>query len=214
MDRTDPRDAILFATLPHVAFDGWVDATIKRGTEDAGFPPETRLRVFPGGPLEMIEHWSEWSDRRMLETMEARNTTTVRLRERIAGAIRTRIEINAPYREAARRTLAFLAVPPNTVSAARMTWRTVNAIWYAAGDTSADFSYYTKRATLAPVYAAAVLYWLDDDLDDFAGTWAFVQRRIDDIMRLPLRPASLRALIPSPFRWLRPSPRAFGRRPV
>ncbi|MBK8908630.1 MAG: COQ9 family protein [Rhodospirillales bacterium] len=210
MDSTDPRDAILFATLPHVAFDGWVDRTLKRGAEDAGFPPEARFRVFPGGALEMIEHWSDVSDRRMLETMDAGNTTAVRLRERISGAIRARIDCNSPYREAARRSLAFLAMPPNTVRAARMTWRTVDAIWYAAGDASADFSFYTKRATLVPVYGAAVLYWLDDESEDFAGTWAFVERRIDDIMRLPQRQARLRSMIPSPFRWLGRTP--FGRR--
>jgi ubiquinone biosynthesis protein COQ9 len=61
----------------------------------------------------------------------------------------------------------------------------VSAIWYAAGDTATDFNYYTKRALLAGVYSATVLYWLDDKSEDFAKTWTFLDRRIADVMRVP-----------------------------
>ena len=45
--------------------------------------------------------------------------------------------------------------------------RTIDTVWHAAGDTSADFSWYTKRAILAPIYSLALLYWLrDDGFDD------------------------------------------------
>jgi len=49
----------------------------------------------------------------------------------------------------------------------------------------ADFSYYTKRMLLAGVYAATLLYWLEDRSQDAAATWAFLDRRIADIARIP-----------------------------
>ena len=84
-------------------------------------------------------------------------------RDRVTVAVRARLELLAPHREACRRLMSFLALPPNAGLAASSTWKTVNAMWYAAGDTSTDFNFYTKRALLASVYASTVLYWLGDE---------------------------------------------------
>ena len=47
---------------------------------------------------------------------------------------------------------------------------TVDAIWYAAGDSATDFNFYTKRGLLAAVYGATMLYWLDDRSPDCTDT--------------------------------------------
>ncbi|MEO7364950.1 MAG: COQ9 family protein, partial [Sphingomicrobium sp.] len=41
----------------------------------------------------------------------------------------------------------------------------------------------TKRMTLGAVYASTLLTWLDDDSDKRAETAAFLDRRIDDVMK-------------------------------
>ena len=69
-------------------------------------------------------------------------------------------------------------------AAAACTARTVDAIWHAAGDRSADFSWYTKRAILAAVYSATVLYWLRDTSEDDAATLAFLDRRLAGVGRI------------------------------
>jgi ubiquinone biosynthesis protein COQ9 len=185
MDLEETRDRIVLATLPHVAFEGWSDRALRAGLADAGLTPEQGALAFSGGALEMIEHWTRYGDRRMLEAMQAIDAGAMRVRERIAAAVRFRIEVNVPYREAVRRTMSFLALPPNAPLAIKSTWGTVDAIWYACGDTSTDLSFYSKRATLAAVYGATVLYWLDDSSEEFADTWAFLDRRIDDVMQIP-----------------------------
>ena len=53
-----------------------------------------------------------------------------------------------------------------------------------SGDSSDDFNWYTKRATLTGVYSATVLYWLGDESTDSANTWAFLDRRIGDVMQI------------------------------
>ena len=179
------RDRVVLTTLPHVAFDGWSDRALRAGLADAGLAPEQGALTFSRGALEMIRHWSRYGDRRMLEAMQAIDAGALRTRERIAAAVRFRIEVNAPYREAVRRTMSFLALPPNTPVAITSTWESVDAIWYACADTSTDLSFYSKRATLAAVYVATVLYWLDDASEEFADSWAFLERRIDDLMRIP-----------------------------
>jgi ubiquinone biosynthesis protein COQ9 len=180
----DLRDRIVLATLPHVAFEGWSDRALWDGLADTGLTPEQGLLTFAGGPLEMIEHWMRYADRRMLELMQGLDPAAMRVRERIAAAVRFRIEVNVPYREAVRRTISFLALPPNAIVAARSMYATIDAIWYACGDASTDFSFYTKRATLAAVYSATVLFWLADTSEQFVDTWAFLDRRIDSVMQV------------------------------
>jgi ubiquinone biosynthesis protein COQ9 len=194
-DLQDERDRIVLATLPHVAFEGWTDRALRRGAADAGLSPEQASLAFPGGTAEVIRHWSDWADRRMLESLQSADLGAMRMRERIAAAVRSRIEANAPYREPVRRTLSFLALPTNQPLAARCTYATVDAMWYACGDTATDVSFYTNRATLAGVYAATVLYWLGDSSEDFGATWAFLDRRIDDVMRIPRLTEGLKRMI-------------------
>ena len=215
----EAREKILFATLPNVAFDGWVERTLRMGAESAGYPPEMALRVFPGGPREAIRFWSDRDDRWMLDRMGKDDLTAMPFREQLAKAIRLRIEVNAPYREAVRRTMSFLAMPQNYATATRNTFEAVSAIWYAVGDTSTDFNFYTKRLTLAPIYVATVLYWIDDSSEDSAGTWAFLERRLEDSMiipRLQARVGEMVGALTSPFsprsRWSRR--RVSPKRPV
>jgi ubiquinone biosynthesis protein COQ9 len=202
MQIDETRDRILSAMLPHVAFDGWTDRSLDTGVAAAGYPPEMAMRAFPHGMEDVIGHWSDWSDRRMLEGMKRLSLDAMRVHDRIATGVRLRIEVNSPYREAVRRALSFLALPQNAALAARNTYNTVNAIWYAAGDTSTDFNFYTKRGLLAPVYVSTVLYWLGDESEDSSATWAYLDRRIDDVMHISKIQARIQdaiaAFVPSP----------------
>jgi ubiquinone biosynthesis protein COQ9 len=212
-DRDAVREAIIDAALPHVPFDGWTQATLQQGAADAGHDKVMALRVFPGGPVEAVEFWSHLADRRMLAALEQRDLSAMKVRERIATAIRVRLEQTAGHREAVRRALSLLAMPLNAGKGPALLWRTVDAIWYAAGDTATDFNYYTKRGLLAGVYSATLLCWLEDRSEGFATTWAFLDRRIAEVMRVPQALNGLRKRLeglPTPFSFLRNGP--FGRR--
>ncbi|HEX2886612.1 COQ9 family protein [Vineibacter terrae] len=177
------RDRVLDAVLFNVAFDGWGPSGVRAAVRDGAIPAEEAALAFPGGALDMIEYHSIRADRRMVEELERRNVGGLKVRDRITLAVRVRLEQNVAHREGVRRALAILALPINAPVAARLLYRTVDAIWYAAGDRSADFSFYTKRATLAAVYSSTVLYWLNDRSEGMSETWAFLDRRIADVMR-------------------------------
>jgi ubiquinone biosynthesis protein COQ9 len=187
-DQDRRRDDLLLATLPHVAFEGWTQRAIAAGLADSGLSEADGELAFPGGTAEMIAHWQSWSDRRTFDAVDGAAIDGLTTAERLAMAARARIEVNIPYREAVRRTLAFLALPANAATALRLSWQTVDALWYAAGDTTTDFRYYGRRAALAAIYAATVFYWLDDDSEDFAATWAFLDRRLGDDAVAGFRP--------------------------
>ncbi|MCW8835637.1 MAG: COQ9 family protein [Rhodospirillales bacterium] len=182
-DLQEQRDRILLATLDHVVFEGWTDRAMRMGLSDAGMTETDGLIAFPGGVADMVGHFSDYADRQMLAAVEKENGEKRGVTARIAAAVRARLEICEPWREQVRRAVGFLALPRNAPLAARCNWRTVDAMWHAAGDASADFSFYTKRATLAAVYTATLLYWLEDESEDFAETWGFLDRRLADVGR-------------------------------
>ncbi len=137
-----------------------------------------------------------------MAALELMQLPAMKMGERIATAVRTRLGILAPHREAVRRSLALLAAPQNLALGARLLYDTVDALWYAAGDTATDFNFYTKRGLLAGVYAATTLYWLDDRSAEQVETAAFLDRRLAEVMAFPRVTQRLKtwaSRLPDPF---------------
>ncbi len=177
------RDAIVLAMLPHVPFDGWGSRAMAAAAKDAGLDETMSERAFPGGPAAAAVHFAALADRRLEDEARAADLASKRFTERIAWLVRRRLEAWGDQREAVRRAVAALALPGRGVQAARTAWHTADTIWHLAGDSSTDFSWYTRRATLVGVYTATLLCWLDDNTEGFAATWAFLDRRLADVGR-------------------------------
>jgi ubiquinone biosynthesis protein COQ9 len=220
--QTDPaleeaRERILDAALAHVAFDGWGRAALAAGAADAGYDADTARRAFLGGGIEAALHHSARADTRMLAALEELALDDMGTTATVAAAVRLRLEQNADDREAVRRALPCFALPGNAPHATRALYRTVDAIWHAAGDRSTDHNFYTKRGLLAAVYGATLLHWLDDKSEGFADTWAFLDRRLAEVLAVPVFFGHARRLVgglPSPIRLLRAGAKtARARRP-
>ena len=184
MDGEKTRARLLEAALAHVAFDGWTGTALAAGAVDLGLDPAAAVNAFPGGPAALIEYFSAGADRRMLAELEKRGLADLRVRDRVAMGVRVRLDLLEPHREAVRRGLSFLALPRNAPLGVKCVYRTVDAIWHAAGDTSTDYNFYSKRLLLAGVYATTLLAWLDDRSEGHAETWAFLDRRIDEVLKV------------------------------
>ncbi|MFV3129662.1 COQ9 family protein [Niveispirillum sp. KHB5.9] len=207
------KDAILTAMLPDVAFDGWTDTALRRGAEAAGFHSQEALAAFPGGALEAVCWFSDWADRQMRAALTETDLSALKVRERVTLAVRKRLEILTPHREAVRRAGSLLALPQNAARGPQLVYATVDAAWRAAGDGSVDYNFYTKRLLLAGLVTATTLYWLDDRSDGLSDSWAFLDRRIANVMSLGKaigqvtgradKAAGILAHIPSPARFLR-----------
>lgn len=178
------RPVLVEALLPNVAFDGWSAAALDAAAAAIGIPADRARLVFPGGAIEMIDAWILKTDRDMADEMARRGAAAMKIRDRITTAIRIRIDQARPHKEAVRRAFAVLAQPQNAALSARTLWRSADAMWRTAGDTATDFNHYTKRLSLGGVYAATLLYWLQDESEDDADTFAFLGRRIDTIMQV------------------------------
>ena len=181
-------DEIRTRLAPHIgsnaAFDGWSDAARDLAAETAGVDRDVAALAFAGGAVAMIDAWFDHVDAQMARACPPERLAAMKIRERIAALVEARLATLAPDRESLRRALAVLALPTHVARAARLGWRSADRMWRLAGDTATDYNHYTKRAMLLATYAATITVFLDDDSEGHADTSAFLQRRIDDIMRI------------------------------
>ena len=178
------REKILAEALAHVAFDGWHDKTLSAAAEKVGASAAELKAAFPRGVSDALLFFSSEADRKAVEAIEKADLKPMRVRERVAFAVRKRIEAVAKHKEAARRGAAVFALPQHALDGTTAVYRTVDALWRAVGDTSADFNFYTKRLLLSGVYTTTMLHWFADTSEDFEDTWKFLDRRIADVMQI------------------------------
>ncbi len=179
------------AVAENAAFDGWGAAARDMAADMNGVDKDVAALAFPGGAVDMIDAWFASVDAAMVATLSPDALAAMKIRQRITALVEARLTATAPHREALRRALAILALPQNIATAARLGWRSVDAMWRAAGDTATDYNHYTKRAMLFAVYGITITVFLDDESKGHADTSAFLSRRIDGIMRVEKAKANI-----------------------
>jgi ubiquinone biosynthesis protein COQ9 len=189
----DELRVALTPLLPaEAAFDGWSPVALDRAAQTLGVPADRARLAFPQGAVDMIDAWFASLDQAMRQALPPESLAAMKMRDRIRASLWARLQAAGPDREAVRRALAVLSLPHNAPRGARLAWRAADAVWRLAGDSATDLNHYTKRATLVAVYGATLLAWLDDESEGFAETAAFLDRRIDDVMRFEKAKARLK----------------------
>ena len=188
---TPAKARLLEAIGPHVAFDGWSETAFRAAASEAGMPLDEARGVCPRGALDLAVGFHQEGDREMARRLRGDSLDDMRFRDRVARAIRLRLDV-AGDKEVVRRGTALFALPQHALEGARLIWGTADAIWDALGDPSDDVNWYTKRATLSGVYGATVLYWLGDDSLGHEATDAFIDRRIGEVMQIETVKGKLR----------------------
>ena len=177
------RRELALAVGENAVFDGWTRAAVDSAAAQLGIDTIQARLAMPKTQAAMIDIYIQEVDRALEAWFTPKRLKPMKIREKIRSLIWHRLEIMGPAREAVRRALAILAMPQNLPLALKAGWRSADLMWRIAGDTSTDFNHYTKRMTLGAVYGSTLLVWLDDRSEGWADTAAFLDRRIDDVMR-------------------------------
>ena len=190
-NQSEVQARILEAARFHLAFDGFSEAVLSAAAADAGVCDEEAKAAFPRGAIDLAYAFHIAGDHALALAMEDM-PADLRYSQKVAWAVKERLAIAAQDREAVRRAAGYFALPIHAATASRALWHTADTIWNGLGDTSDDFNWYSKRAILSGVYSASLLYWLGDTSESAANTDAFVERRIEDVMRFEKAKASAR----------------------
>ncbi len=185
------KAAILDAAVAHVPFEGWSEAALKAAIADSGVSEGLARALYPRGGVDLAIAYHQRGDQAMRDRLATTPQTGLRYRDKVAQAVRFRVEA-VTDKEAVRRGSTLFSLPQHATDGAKLIWGTADAMWMALGDTSRDLNWYTKRATLSAVYGATVLFWLGDDSPGQQSTWDFLDRRIDDVMQIEKAKAAMR----------------------
>ena len=188
-------DEIRVRLAPHVAdaatFDGWSDAAVEAAAGAMQIDRAVARLAFPGGAMDMIAAWVEHIDAEMVRAFPPERIAGLKVRERIRELVWSRISAAIGREEAMRRALAIQSMPQNAAAALRQGWHSADLMWRLAGDDAADYNHYTKRAILAGIYGATLAVFVSDESEGKAETRAFLERRIDGVMKFEKAKANL-----------------------
>jgi len=188
-------DELRLALAPEIAraavFDGWNDKALAQAAAAAGVDPAVARLAFPGGAMDMIAAWIEGTDAKMVAAFGGGALEGLKVRERIRTLLQFRLDAIAGMEEALRRALAIQAMPRNLGRTMQLGWRSADQMWRLAGDTATDYNHYTKRAILMGIYSATLAVWVEDESEDKVETRAFLDRRIEGVMKFEKAKAQL-----------------------
>ena len=180
-------DELRLALAPAIAdaaiFDGWSDAALEMAADQMGADIDVARLAFKGGAIDMVFAWIEAVDMAMGAAFPQEKVAQMKIRERIRSLVQFRLDAVAGQEEALRRALAIMAMPQNAPASAKRGWQTADLMWRLAGDTATDYNHYTKRAILASLYGATLAVFVEDESEGKAETKAFLDRRIEGVMK-------------------------------
>ncbi len=178
----DAKEQLLDAMLGHVPFDGWSETSFRMAIADCDMDDALARAICPRGAVDLALAFHARGDAAMVERLKTEDLSDLKFRDRIAAAVRFRLQA-VDDKELVRRGMTLFSLPMHAADGAKALWQTCDLIWDTLGDTSDDVNWYTKRATLSGVYSSTVLFWLGDDSPDHQKTWEFLDRRIDNVMQ-------------------------------
>ena len=191
-DNNQTRIDLIKAMLTHVPFDGWTWEAMEQGAVDIGYEKKKtsseRIKIFKNlfknGSIDFIDIFSEIIDLEVKENYNSMEAKPERVPEKIKKIIMIRLNLCQKYKEAVRSSISLSAIPVNTKISLNILYRTCNSIWRIVGDKSTDFSFYTRRISLAAVYTSTLLFWLNDKSNNNIETEFFLDRRLKDISKI------------------------------
>lgn len=188
-------DELRLAMAPTVAeaaiFDGWSADAVAAAANDLKVDPDVAALAYPGGAMDMIAAWIETIDAQMAAALPQDVLAKMPIRERIRSLVQFRLDAVVGLEEALRRALAIMAMPQNARRSLGTGWHSADIMWRLAGDTATDYNHYTKRTILAGIYGATLAVFVGDESEGKADTKAFLDRRIEGVMKFEKTKAKL-----------------------
>ncbi|WP_091735314.1 COQ9 family protein [Phenylobacterium immobile] len=173
------EQAVLDHALRLAPAHGWSWPMARAAGAAAGLSEGETDLLLPQGPKDLAALACRRHDQQCLAALSDVEPMSLKVRERIARGLEARLAVALAGAAAERRLAGFLALPQNLPLAGRLAWASADSLWRWAGDTATDENHYTKRAILSGVLATALAIGLSEGQD---GAFAYVQRRIDDVM--------------------------------
>ncbi len=202
---------LLDGVIEDSVFDGWNDSTLKETAKRLDISEGDRILAAPDGISTLLEYWAEKADNHTTQVLVTEDLSDLKIRERIALGVRTRIAYFSDNKEAARRAAHAVAAPWRATLGPKLIWNAADTIWSALGDKSTDANWYSKRAVLSGVLGSTFSTWLASEEDEDEASWAYLDDRIENVMQFEKAKAQVKGFtdkMPDPLDLLKCVPKS------
>ncbi|KAJ9499365.1 Ubiquinone biosynthesis protein coq9, mitochondrial [Exophiala xenobiotica] len=175
----EAQDKILAAAIGRVPKHGFTEQSLVLGAKDAGYLDVT-VQLFPRGVFDLVHYHLVTQRLALKHNVQFPEGTPLGLGSKIRTLAMARLRANADIIHQWQGALGHISLLGNIPASLKELNALSDEIWYLAGDTAVDFSWYTKRASLAAVYASSEMFMTTDKTHDFAATEEFLDRRLKD----------------------------------
>lgn len=170
--------SLMQSLLALLLFHDWNDQLLEAAEEKCGFAKGYSLILFPEGLSAIVEFFESYLDNIMVESLKTQEVPG-KIREKISLAVKTRIKVLPPIIHS--KNAAYFALNP--ILGTQIAFTTCDAIWSYVGDKSIDYNYYTKRGLLLTVYVASILFYIQDESENYINTDKFIEESVENIVK-------------------------------
>lgn len=195
MDKQALRTEFLKEFIKNAPFDNCSQDNFDRTAKKLGLELDEHIILFPQGYVDVIDYWIKDLDEQLKQALEGTDQEGLKIREKIAKAVKVRLDIQDAQKSAFVNLYAYLALPLNKPKLMKFAFESSSIMWHWAGDTATDWNYYSKRTLLSYVYCSSILFWIQQDEKNDKALEEFIGRRIDEVMQIP----KVKAKLAEPF---------------
>jgi ubiquinone biosynthesis protein COQ9 len=177
------QETILSSALKRVPEHGFTPKALTLGAQDAGYL-EVSVQLFPRGVYDLINYHLVTQRLALKNNVQFDPNTKLGLGRKIKILTMERLKANKDIIHCWQGALGHMSLLGNIPASLEELNALTDEIWYLAGDTSVDFSWYSKRASLAGVYASSEMFMTTDKSADFVATSEFLDRRLEDVQKV------------------------------
>lgn len=179
---TPVQDKILSSALRFVPEHGFSETALALGAQNAGFL-EVSVQLFPRGVYDLINYHLVTQRLALKDRVQFPPESKVGVGRKVRTLAWERLLANRDIIHQWQGALGHMSLLGNIPASIYELNLLADEIWYLAGDTTVDFNWYTKRASLSAIYASSEMFMSNDTSKNFAATEEFLDRRLQDVQK-------------------------------
>lgn len=153
-------DNLMRQLLKNVAESGWNAESLLDALNMLELPDKDAQLIMRGDPINLIQLFDDWINEQVMESLDGEKYASLKVHEKIKHLLSLKFKTMHSHKDAVQKGVHLFKKPNAVQQSLGLLMKTVNQMWYDAGDQSTDFNYYTKRATLSLVYMRVFIIWL------------------------------------------------------
>ena len=146
-----------------VAKDGLTSNTFKNISKKYDLNIDEMNLLFPGGKNDFLQFVLEQLNIDLENYCKKLDLIRLPVHKRIRKILLSKIYIMDKEKKFYKKIFLSLLIPKKKFSLPIKLYKSVDQIWFIAGDTSVDFNFYTKRLILAGIYSRVIFFFFNNN---------------------------------------------------